>query len=164
MPDGRILYDRWEYIDRNFGDAQGLWTVNPDGTGHAVYWGNHTPSPGGVLDGAPDPRHRPGRVHLHLVPRPALGALAIVDRRLGLDADEHGRSSVLMTWPRSAMNLVGRGGFDAFQSVRPRYEDPYPLDEAHFLCARELGEADWSGPGQPRRWGCTWSTSRATRC
>ena len=53
-----------------------------------------------------------------------------------------------MTWPRSAMNLVGRGGFDAFQSVRPRYEDPYPLDEAHFLCARELGEGDWSGPGQ----------------
>ncbi|NTV37822.1 MAG: hypothetical protein HGA82_01285, partial [Anaerolineales bacterium] len=35
MPDGRILYDRWEYVDRNFGDAQGLWTVNPDGTSHA---------------------------------------------------------------------------------------------------------------------------------
>jgi tricorn protease-like protein len=32
MNDGRILYDRWEYVDRNFGDAQGLWTVNPDGT------------------------------------------------------------------------------------------------------------------------------------
>ena len=27
MPDGRILYYRWEYVDRNFGDAQGLWTV-----------------------------------------------------------------------------------------------------------------------------------------
>ena len=22
MPDGRILYDRWEYVDRNFGDAK----------------------------------------------------------------------------------------------------------------------------------------------
>ena len=29
MPDGRILYARWEYVDRNFGDAHGLWTVNP---------------------------------------------------------------------------------------------------------------------------------------
>lgn len=26
LSDGRILYDRWEYVDRNFGDAQGLWT------------------------------------------------------------------------------------------------------------------------------------------
>ena len=34
LSDGRILYDRWEYVDRNFGDAQGLWTVNPDGTKH----------------------------------------------------------------------------------------------------------------------------------
>ncbi|MFA7003041.1 MAG: hypothetical protein WC429_03290, partial [Verrucomicrobiia bacterium] len=50
MPDGRILYDRWEYVDRNFGSAQGLWTVNPDGTSHAVYWGNNTMSPGAVLD------------------------------------------------------------------------------------------------------------------
>ena len=46
MPDGRILYDRWEYVDRNFGDAQGLWVTNPDGTNHAVYWGNNTNSPG----------------------------------------------------------------------------------------------------------------------
>lgn len=36
LNDGRILYDRWEYVDRNFGDAQGLWTVNPDGTKHAI--------------------------------------------------------------------------------------------------------------------------------
>ena len=37
LPDGRILYARWEYVDRNFGDAHGLWTVNPDGTNQAVY-------------------------------------------------------------------------------------------------------------------------------
>ena len=50
LPDGRVIYDRWEYIDRNFGDAQGVWSVNPDGTNHAVYWGNNTNSPGAVLD------------------------------------------------------------------------------------------------------------------
>ena len=48
LPDGRVIYDRWEYVDRNFGNAQGLWTVNPDGTNHAVYYGNNT-SPGGVV-------------------------------------------------------------------------------------------------------------------
>ena len=147
LPDGRILYDRWEYIDRNFGDAQGLWTVNPDGTGHTIYWGNHTPSPGGVLDAHPIPgTDRVVCTFTSCHDRP-WGALAIIDRRLGLDADAHGRSSVVMTWPRSAMDLVGRGGFDAFQPVRPHYEDPFPLDETRFLCARELGEADWSAPG-----------------
>lgn len=40
----------WEYMEHQFGDAQGLWTVNPDGTGHAVFWGNNTASPGGVVD------------------------------------------------------------------------------------------------------------------
>jgi hypothetical protein len=51
LPDGRLLYDRWEYVDRNFGDAQALWTVNPDGTNHAIHWGSNLSSPGGVIDG-----------------------------------------------------------------------------------------------------------------
>lgn len=35
-PDGRILYDRWEYVDRAYGPSFGLWTVNPDGTQHTL--------------------------------------------------------------------------------------------------------------------------------
>ncbi|MHC4266194.1 MAG: TolB family protein, partial [Planctomycetota bacterium] len=31
MPDGRILYSRWDYVDRNFGDGHGFWVTNPDG-------------------------------------------------------------------------------------------------------------------------------------
>jgi hypothetical protein len=58
LPDGKILYDRWEYVDRNFGDAQGLWTVGPDGANHALYWGNNTPAPGGVIDGRAIPGTR----------------------------------------------------------------------------------------------------------
>ena len=123
MPDGRILYDRWEYVDRNFGDAQGLWTVNPDGTNHAIYWANNTASPGAVLDG----RIIPGTKLVvctfsscHDLP---WGAIAIVDRRLGVD----GREPVVRTWPAGAINLVGRGGLDTFKRVRPKYEDPWPL-------------------------------------
>src|SRR5664279_5546501 len=40
LPDGRVIYYRWEYVDRNFGNAQGLWTAYPDGTSHTVYYGN----------------------------------------------------------------------------------------------------------------------------
>ena len=33
MPDGRILYTRWEYVDRSQVEYHHLWTMNPDGTG-----------------------------------------------------------------------------------------------------------------------------------
>ncbi|MBM3891039.1 MAG: hypothetical protein FJ388_18150, partial [Verrucomicrobia bacterium] len=142
LPDGRILYDRWEYVDRNFGDAQGLWTVNPDGTGVAVYWGNNTGSPGGVLDARPIPGT--GRVVCTFTSchdRP-WGAIAIVDRALGLD----GPSAVVRTWPADAKRLVNiKGGFDDFLAVHPKYEDPYPLSDKYFLCSRMTGHGEEMG-------------------
>lgn len=148
MPDGRILYDRWEYVDRNFGDAQGLWTVNPDGTNHAVYWGNNTWSPGGAIDGraiftTDNVICVLGSCH----DRP-WGALAILDYRLGVD----GRASVVRTWPAQAVNRVQqRGprpdvyGFDNFKPVQPKYEDPYPLSDKYFLCSRTTGKGELMG-------------------
>ncbi len=54
LPDGRILFMRWEYVDRSQVHYHHLWTCNPDGTGHAVYFGNY--HPGGVyIDAKPIP-------------------------------------------------------------------------------------------------------------
>ena len=43
LPDGRVLYTRWEYVDRSQVDFHHLWTVNPDGTGQMAYFGNMHP-------------------------------------------------------------------------------------------------------------------------
>ncbi len=43
LPDGRVLYQRWEYIDRSQVHYHHLWTTNPDGTGQMVYYGNLHP-------------------------------------------------------------------------------------------------------------------------
>ncbi len=43
LPDGRVLYQRWEYIDRSQVHYHHLWTTNPDGTAQMVYYGNLTP-------------------------------------------------------------------------------------------------------------------------
>jgi hypothetical protein len=43
LPDGRLLYLRWEYVDRSQLDYHHLWTANPDGTGQMVYYGNLSP-------------------------------------------------------------------------------------------------------------------------
>lgn len=149
LPDGRILYYRWEYVDRNFGDAQGLWTVNPDGANHAVYWGNNTWSPGALVDARPIPGTQRIICTLTSCHDRPWGALAIVDRRAGLDD----KPAFVRTWPASAMGLVSPGGpgkkdqygFDLFKQVNPKYEDPYPLDDAYFLCSRMTGDGEKMG-------------------
>ena len=40
MPDGRLIYMRWEYVDRSQVEYHALWAINPDGTGQMVYFGN----------------------------------------------------------------------------------------------------------------------------
>ena len=129
LNDGRILYDRWEYVDRNFGDAQGLWTVNPDGTKHSIYYGNNTQSPGGVIDA----RQIPGTDQVICIfgschDRP-WGALAIIDRKKGVDGVE----PVVQIWPEDSRKLVDNGDLDSFKWIEYFFEDPYPLNENFFL-------------------------------
>ena len=132
MNDGRVIYDRWEYIDRNFGDAQGLWTMNPDGTKHAIYYGNNTASPGGIIDPRPVPDSKLilcifGSCH----DRP-WGALTLLDRSKGVD----GKESVIKMWPEQGLEIMGTGNWDAFMPMNVRYEDPYPLSEDLFLVSK----------------------------
>jgi hypothetical protein len=54
LPDGRILHQRWEYIDRSRVRFHHLWTMNPDGTGQMVYYGNMHPGTV-MLDAKPIP-------------------------------------------------------------------------------------------------------------
>jgi len=139
--DGRILYDRWEYVDRNFGDAQGVWSVNPDGTNHAIYWGNNTNSPGGVIDARPVPGSPLFVATFAACHDRPWGALALIDRRRGLDL----RPPVLRTWPAEAIELVGVGGYDSYRALKVKYEDPFPLSEKFFLCSRMTGAGEQMG-------------------
>ena len=111
LPDGRIIYQRWEYIDRSQVHYHHLWTTNPDGTGQMVYFGNM--HPGSVFI---DARAIPGTNKVVCINSPGHGAnehrghVAIVTGRFGPDN-------------RSAMrNISGNG-----------YRDPYPLSENAFI-------------------------------
>lgn len=89
LPDGRILYMRWEYVDRSQLHYHHLWTMNPDGTQVLAFFGNQ--HPGNVmLDAKPIPgtplvvaSFSPG----HGRPEHE-GRLAIVDPRFGPDRIE----------------------------------------------------------------------------
>ena len=144
LNDGRIIYDRWEYVDRNFGDAQALWVVHPDGTKHSIYYGNNTASPGGVIDA----RAIPGSQLIACIfgschDRP-WGALVLLDRRKGVD----GIGPVTRIWPEDAIERVSPEGdqrfeaWDAFVSIPVKYEDPFPLNENQILVSRYIQKSD----------------------
>ncbi len=42
LKDGRILYSRWDYVDREAARFMNLWVTNPDGTGAQAVFGNYT--------------------------------------------------------------------------------------------------------------------------
>ncbi len=42
LHDGRIVYIRWDYVDRSAANFHGLWVSNPDGTGAAAMFANYT--------------------------------------------------------------------------------------------------------------------------
>ncbi|MDR2762859.1 MAG: hypothetical protein LBB88_09680, partial [Planctomycetaceae bacterium] len=151
MPDGRIIYDRWEYVDRNFGDAQGVWITTGDGFNHAIFWGNNTASPGGVIDAKilPDSSSVFIATFTSTHDRP-WGAIALVDRQKGID----GKQAVLQTWPASAINLVDEGNeetfkevsrYDTFTRVNPKFEDPFPLSADWFLASGMTGKGEKTG-------------------
>jgi hypothetical protein len=155
LPDGRILYDRWEYVDRHFGPSFGLWTMMPDGRTPTLFYGNNAWSPGAIFDARALPKADGGFYSDRVVctfgachDRP-WGAIVILDRRLGLD----GTAPLLRTWPKElAPYLANRtdygqgrdlrhpvvGQIDSFVRLPLKYEDPYPLDESHILCSRRV--------------------------
>ncbi|UCE47818.1 MAG: discoidin domain-containing protein, partial [Phycisphaerales bacterium] len=53
--DGRILYARWDYIDRFNGPFMSLWSTNPTGTNPQLVYGNFTTKPQCVFEARPIP-------------------------------------------------------------------------------------------------------------
>jgi len=45
LPDGLIVYTRWDYINRHDTIFQSLWVTRPDGTAVGHYYGNYSRSP-----------------------------------------------------------------------------------------------------------------------
>ena len=145
MPDGRVLYDRWEYVDRHFGPSFGLWAMNPDGTGQSLIYGNNAWSPGMIGDARMIPgTHKLIATFGSCHDRP-WGALAILDPTRGMD----GTAPLLHTWPADLRPFLDEndvrnpshsrsGRIDAFKGVALKYEDPFPLSQDAFLCSRQI--------------------------
>ena len=130
LPDGRILYQRWEYVDRSQVGYHHLWTMNPDGTGQMVYFGNQHPNTV-MIDAKPIPgTHKvvasfsPGHGR-----NEHAGVITVVDPRGGPDAQPLARP-------------ISRGR---------HFRDPYPLSDDVFLVAGETDILLLDGMGRTTR-------------
>jgi hypothetical protein len=144
LPDGRILYTRWEYTDKEVMRIQSLWTVNPDGTFTSAFWGNQSVWPDMLVEARPIPgSHRimfAGLGH-HDVYR---GSIGIIDQRKGLNYPD-GLTKVTPDVPWAEVgdgpaecperkDYHAAGEFGAYKS-------PYPLSETLFLVSARDGDS-----------------------
>ena len=114
LADGRILYTRWEYVDRSQVHFHHLWSANPDGTSQAVWYGNMHPGIT-MIDAKPIPDSR--KVIASFSPghgqREHDGVITIVDPSAGPDSQQ---SAVAIT--KSA-----------------NFRDPWAFSETAFMAA-----------------------------
>lgn len=85
MNDGRIIYTRWDYVDREASLYQQLWVTWADGTNPIIFYGNNTFNPMATFE----PRSIPGSNRIiaiagchHSI---AAGSVVLVDINKGVD-------------------------------------------------------------------------------
>jgi hypothetical protein len=138
MNDGRILYNRWEYVDKGAGAVQSLWAMCPDGSGSEAIYGANIGTPS-VFN---QPRQVPGRndliVCLGAGHSPGnVGAILLVDRHKNKLSPEAMTVLTPGSLPKGNWGLRQmRNGRWAIDVYGPWYCDPAPLcDPAHDALA-----------------------------
>ena len=122
--DGRILYARWDYIDRFNGPYVSLWSTNPDGTNTQLVYGNYTARPQGKFEARSIPGSR--RLIFTASAHHSIngGSLVLLDRTRGTeDQRPITRLTPEVPFPETEGNV---GSY---------YENPYPLSEEFYLVA-----------------------------
>jgi hypothetical protein len=128
MADGRILYTRWEYVDRPAIPIQSFWTINPDGTRLAGVFGNRVLCPSTFMQARGIPAGR-GRILCLLTGHggPCHGAVGMVDPRVGSNAQQ----AITNLTPEVKIWTVttdrSRGDI-----IRGPYTDPYPINHEYY--------------------------------
>lgn len=131
MEDGRILFSRWEYVDRPAIPIQSLWAVNQDGTMLSGVFGNRVLSPATFMEAREVPG-LPGRILCVMTSHngPCRGAIGLLDPHQSGNGQEAIRN-LTPEIPIGAVADAGRGN-----AIRGPYESPLPLDARHYLVSR----------------------------
>ncbi len=121
LADGRILYGRWEYVDKTALYMQSLWTMLPDGTMEEAWFGNNLARPTAILDARPVPGS--SQVVASLTPHngQAVGAIGMIDATKG-------KNSL-----RAISNFTPEYPVEMDQGLRSGPSDPWAISSDDVL-------------------------------
>ena len=130
LPDGRVLFMRWEYVDRSRVRYHHLWTIYPDGSHQMVYFGNMNPD----------------NVYLDAKPIPGSDKV-VVSFSPGHGQKEHAGRITLVSPKAGPDNLR----FASHVSKENNWRDPWAFSTDCFIAARDrkLWIMDGTGRAEP---------------
>ena len=150
MNDGRIMYTRWEYVDKGAVSVKCLWAMRPDGSGSSEIYGGDIALPPTFIQGRPIPGSNTKFVALGAphCPQSAVGTV------IRLDTTGNIRTREPMTYMTPDVDIQAEPGF-AFRQpdgkwkfddkgTGPLFKDPFPLTEKLFLVAHKPAGPAWN--------------------
>ena len=152
IPDGRIMYTRWEYVDKGAVSVKCLWAMKPDGSASSEIYGNDIALPPSFIQGRAIPGAPNKYVFLGAPHYPQIGVGTVIR----IDTARNIRTREPMTYMTPDVDIRSEGGF-AFRSglggwKRDRkgrgrlFRDPYPLSEKLFLVSQKPAGPLWTDP------------------
>jgi len=148
MADGRVLYTRWEYVDKGQLGIKCLWAMHPDGSGSVEIYGNDIRVPPSFLHG----RQIPGYANLFVFlgtphyPQSGIGTVIRADMTKPI------RTREPMTYITPHVDIRQEPGWNHLVDGKwvrhtrgPLYMDPYPLSREVFLVSHNP-DKPWNDP------------------
>ena len=141
MNDGRILYTRWEYVDKGVIAVQALWAMRPNGSGSCEIYGDDIEDPMVFIHGRAIPGQNSLFVCTGTFHHPfAVGPILLVDINKPVHTLEPIRSLTPDTRASSGLIREQTGAYgEKFAHIRngqwvadnkgPLFSEPYPLSD-----------------------------------
>ena len=147
LNDGRVIYTRWDYVDRHAVHYQQLWSVRPDGSDVQIYYGNNTFNPVGVWEAKSIPGSNKVIATAGAHHAMTAGSIILLDVNHGIDGlNPITRLTPDALFPESetpVFQWYAPVGAPTPPTVPPDaerwpghcYRSPHPLSERFFLAA-----------------------------
>jgi cytochrome c553 len=152
LPDGRIMYTRWEYVDKGAVSVKCLWAMNPDGSNSVEIYGNDVAIPTTMVMGRPIP-DSPNEYVFTGTPHCPQNCVGTIIR---INTTKNIRTSEPMTYITPYTDIRYEPGFafrDLMDTSRwyqdgsgrgPLFRESYPLSRSEFLASHKLAGPRWS--------------------
>jgi hypothetical protein len=148
MNDGRILYTRWEYVDKGVIAVQDLWAMRPDGTGAAEVYGNAVETPPVLIHGRAVPGDARGVVCTATLHHPfAVGPILLLD----LGQDTRTTAPMRSLTPDTRVSIEGPGTFPGGEYFTHAVGDQWVADNRGPLFSEPYPLTDPENPSAPCR-------------